>query len=135
MTPQEKNEFKRSLTPEGRKEIEKAYPKMVGSSMSFPSTQELAFTRFNDLCSDCSSTITNFFVSSAEASCAYGCYVICAATFGTGCVFCVLGAGVTAVNAYKSWSSCMSSCSCHWYRFWCCAKKTGCTTLFLATLA
>ena len=135
MTPQEKNEFKRSLTPEGRKEIEKAYPKMVGSSMSFPSTQELAFTRFNDLCSDCSSTITNFFVSSAEASCAYGCYVICAATFGTGCVFCVLGTGVTAVNAYKSWSSCMSSCSCHWYRFWCCAKKTGCTTLFLATLA
>ncbi len=148
MTPQEKDEFKKSLTPEGRKEIQKAYPKMASSSGLIPATQDFDFANLtgsilmwpgvlsiNDVCSDFSRTIGNFLVSPAEAGCAYGCYVTCAATLGFGCAICVIAAGGAAYDAYTRWRSCMSSCSCAWYRPWCCAKKTACTALFLATLA
>lgn len=151
MTPEEKHEFKKSLTPEGRKEIEKTYPKMRSSFRSVPATKEFALfddsdqeptivspeaLSVNDLCcSGLSEAIGNLFVSPAEAAVAAGCYPICAATIGIGCVACVLSAGGAAYSAYTSWRRCMRSCSCRWYRPWCCAKKVACTVVFIATLA
>jgi len=143
MTPQERKEFMNSLSPEGKKEIEKAYPKMKSTStiMDFPfaslSSQGTILNTFSteNICSNVSGAIANFFIPSAEALIAYQCYGTCAATIGLGCIYCILRGGVDVVNAYKSWRSCMNSCGCHWYSFWCCVKKTACTAWFIARLA
>jgi len=152
MTPQERDEFKKTLTPEGRKELQKAYgKKMAFTSEAVPTAQEFAAIGFadqlamplwpdaqstNNVCSDASKMMADFFVSPAEAGIGIGCTALCTnpATL-PGCVACVLTGPATLVYLYKNTMTCLQSCSCAWYRFWCCLKKAGCMALWIATCA
>lgn len=124
--------------------------KMAGSSGAFPTTKEFAETGFadqlpislwpdalstNNVCSDASKIIADFFVSPAEAGLGAGCYAICSATLGLGCAGCVLAGPPALVWSFNNVLNCIKSCTCTWYRYWCCLKISGCVALFVIQLA
>jgi hypothetical protein len=138
MTPQEKKEYREQLTPKGKKEIENAFPEMAGNIIPTISIFNY-IVGVKDFCIDASKGIGTLFVSSAQAGSALGCYAVCVVggtvTAGTSCVVCILAASGAVIDGYNTWKRCMSSCTCKWSSPVCCAKKTLCTSIFIAILA
>lgn len=72
----------------------------------------------------------------AHAALGAGCYSVCAASLGFGCIVCVVGAGGQALSAYQSMQSGLRNCgSCRWYKPWNCVCRAAVIAAFIAKLA
>lgn len=147
MTPNEMLEFRRSLKPDVDKEYKRSLPNIFIGSVTHLTDAEWASAQ-KTFCGACSTKPTrqssglqrlmDSIETSAQASpaLAAGCYSICAASFGTACATCIIGAGSAAVAAYNWFVAGRNSCCrCRWYKPWCCACRAYYWSVFLAAIA
>lgn len=149
LTPQQKTQFKKTLTPEAAQKygfILEMDDARLASSVGDADDAADAYSRVKAQEAEqriCPGTARRLLSAAhevmfprAEAALGIGCYGVCAASLGLGCVACVVSAGGAAVTAYNQFASAMSHCcTCHWYKPWCCGCKAAAVVAFLAALA
>lgn len=159
MTPDVKSEFKQFLDPEGRRKIEKKYPKMFKSSEMFKGSEApgKSVVDLNKLrvagdnavayCPSALEKISNFFISPAEANpnlqvslLGVGCIGVCTTTVAAGppawalCATCLGKVGVAAVSMWDTFVTCWSGVNkSRWSPLW--LHRIGCVTWFGGILA
>lgn len=144
MSPQEKNEFKRNLTPQGLQKMERMHPDIFRPGMSGRTSLnfldgldgERMACAVKEAGGFLANGIGDFFVRDAEAMYAAPCIGPCIAKNWAACTACVVAIGPKAIQAWNNFVSCWNgSCSCRWYKPWCCAQKAWCLAKLIAKLA
>lgn len=141
MAPVEMKEFRKFLSPEGNRQMEKMHPDLFkpgvpmkpGASLNLIEMSQLA-DNVQGFCSSLPENISNFLVSPAEAALAAGCIGPCIAKKWSECFACIAGKGPDAIKAWNTFLSCWNGCGTCWkpWNWWCKAK---CLAKFIVKLA
>lgn len=139
MSPSERDEFHKFLTPEGQRQMQKMHPDLFRPGMKSGASVDIYKVSSSTSERYCRSSIyaqfSNFFIGQAEASIAVNCIGVCIAKKWSDCLNCVKSVGPAAVNAWNDFKRCWDDCcGCKWYKPWCCACKAGCLLKFIAKL-
>lgn len=148
-TPEDIKDLSEWLTPMQKKYYQKLDPRIVGSAgspdLALSDPLSVRYATVELMADRCNTTGSlraafekglNLFVPEAQASLAGGCYAVCAASLGFGCIVCIVGAGGSALTAYNNYVKARNSCgTCRWYKPWNCVCRAAAAVAFLAILA
>ena len=145
LSPAERNEFKKSLAPEGIRKMEGLHPDIFQPGAAMPGRTSMNLFDFNSEQVGCAvksagkvlaDGVGDFFVKDAEAACLAPCVGPCLAQNWGACAACCVVAGPNAIQAWNEFVGCWNgSCACKWYKPWCCARKAWCLSVLINKLA
>ena len=142
MTPAERKEYMKNMTPKGREKMKKKHPELL-SHISIEADKKLVDMEkigesVSTFCKSFPEEISNFIVSPAEAAIGATAGATCAAT-NVAVVVCAAAIALAVVayaSATDNFDNCMQGqCSCRWYKPWCCTGRTGCWVAYLVICA
>ena len=157
-SPQERQEFRRSVTPKADEMYRKEMPKLFPGTTSHLSdaewqaisscdscrlfqppitfADELGLSVGLDVPRVCPKASSWDLVPHADAALVAGCVAVCIGSAGSACLGCVVGAGATGAALLNGLVKCNANCcTCKWYKPWCCTCRVVCWVGFLGLLA
>lgn len=129
LTPGDRGEFQRFLTPQGLQEMQKLHPELFKGIMGpqsslkpFDGTQVAGAVA--GFCRAVPEELGNLFVSPAEAALAAPCIGSCLAQNWSACTSCIVGKGPAAISAWNKFVGKWNGCGKCWkpWTWWCKAK-------------